>query len=88
MANPIEGDPVLYTLEVAGKVTVLWDERLENWEIEPMPGDVTRIRGTVRDQSELYGVVAALRNMGLTLLRVEPNTTQTVEDTEEEGGES
>ena len=64
----------LYALDIAGVVTDLWDERLEGWQVEQLPGEQTRITGFVRDQSELYGVLAALRNMGLTLVRVEPVT--------------
>lgn len=60
-----------YALDIAGILTDLWDERLEGWQLEQLPGEQTRITGYVRDQSELYGVIAALRNMGLTLLRVE-----------------
>ena len=69
-----------YALEIVGVVTDLWDERLEGWRIERLPGDNTRITGYVRDQSELYGVLAALRNMGLTLLRVEHITKPAPEE--------
>jgi len=60
-----------YALEISGVLTDLWDERLEGWRLEKLPGENTRVTGYVRDQSELYGAIAALRNMGLTLLRVE-----------------
>jgi hypothetical protein len=77
--------PESYTLDVSGVVTDLWDERLENWKPEQIADTVTRIHGAVRDQSELYGVLAALRNMGLTLLRVE-HTKKT--NQESDGGDS
>ncbi|TVQ37103.1 MAG: hypothetical protein EA384_12605 [Spirochaetaceae bacterium] len=64
-----------YALDVAGLLTDLWDERLEGWQLEQLPDEQTRVSGYVRDQSELYGAIAALRNMGLTLLRVELITT-------------
>ncbi|GEM_PF-2299687 len=75
--EPIEpGKPIeqggRYALEISSVITDLWDERLEGWDIERLPGDHTRVSGYVRDQSELYGVLTALRNMGLTLVRVEP----------------
>ena len=66
-----------YALDIAGVLTELWDERLEGWQLERLPEEQTRITGYVRDQSELYGVIAALRNMGLTLLRVELITQST-----------
>ena len=71
-----------YALEISSVITDLWDERLEGWDIERLPGDHTRVSGYVRDQSELYGVLTALRNMGLTLVRMEP----IVGDPEEEEG--
>ena len=69
-----------YALEISGVVTDLWDERLEGWQLERLPDNNTRIVGYVRYQSELYGVLAALRNMGLTLLRVELITKPTQEE--------
>lgn len=71
-----------YALDIAGVLTDLWDERLEGWRLQKLPGDQTRITGYVRDQSELYGVIAALRNMGLTLLRVELITQSAQEEGE------
>jgi len=69
-----------YALEISGVLTDLWDERLEGWRLTKLPGENTRVTGYVRDQSELYGAIAALRNMGLTLLRVE-----LINNPEEEG---
>ena len=60
-----------YALDIDGVLTEVWDERLDGWQLFQLPGKHTRISGYVRDQSELYGVIAAVRNMGLTLLRVE-----------------
>lgn len=60
-----------YALDIEGVLTEVWDERLDGWQLLQLPGQHTRISGYVRDQSELYGVIAAVRNMGLTLLRVE-----------------
>ena len=72
MPTDSEHAPTLYTIEVCGRLTTLWDERLETWSVAAQPGGTSLITGSVRDQTELYGVLAALRNMGLTLLRVEP----------------
>lgn len=33
---------------------------------------VTRLRGSVADQAELYGLLSRLRNLGLALISVEP----------------
>ena len=60
-----------YQLDVAGVLTEFWDERLDGWQLERLAHEQTRITGYVRDQSELYGVIAAFRNLGLALLRVE-----------------
>ncbi len=73
MPTDSERTPTLYTIEVAGQLSTLWDERLDTWRVAAQPGGTSLITGSVRDQTELYGVLAALRNMGLTLLRVEPS---------------
>ncbi|MCA1754484.1 MAG: hypothetical protein LC641_07300 [Spirochaeta sp.] len=73
MPTDSEHTPTLYTIEVVGQLSTLWDERLDTWRVAAQPGGTSLITGSVRDQTELYGVLAALRNMGLTLLRVEPS---------------
>ena len=60
-----------YEITILGSIQGIWDERYENWKIEQAEGGYTKISGCIRDQAELYGILAAIRNMGLKLIRLE-----------------
>jgi hypothetical protein len=63
-----------YRLQVKGQLPTGWSEWLGQFEITCEPDGNTTLTGSVRDQSELYGLVAKLQNLGLTLLSMNPVT--------------
>ncbi len=45
-----------------------WSEWLDDFEITQGEGPVTRICGTVKDQTALYGLLNKIRDLNLTLV--------------------
>jgi hypothetical protein len=70
-----------YRLQVKGQLPTGWSEWLGQFEITCEPDGNTTLTGSIRDQSELYGLVAKLQSLGLTLLSINPvleiNETET-----------
>ena len=60
-----------YEIIVAGNIKEIWDDCFEGWFIDFTEENLTKLTGNICDQSELYGKLTALRNMGLKLLRLE-----------------
>ena len=48
-----------------------WDDWLDNPVIELLPDGNTRITGSVKDRSALHGVLNRIRDLGITLLKIE-----------------
>jgi hypothetical protein len=63
-----------YRIQVKGHLPTDWSEWLGQFEITCEPDGSTTLIGSIRDQSELYGLVAKLQSVGLTLLSVNPVT--------------
>ncbi len=61
-----------YRIQVKGHLPAGWSEWLGQFEITCEPDGNTTLTGPIRDQSELYGLVAKLQNLGLTLISVNP----------------
>ena len=47
-----------------------WSEWFKGFTISHSEDDESIIRGKVQDQSELYGLLAKLRDLGLTLISI------------------
>jgi hypothetical protein len=60
----------LYRIRVEGKLSASWSEWLDGLTIEYTPGGETEITGEVRDQSELFGILIQVRDLGLVLVSV------------------
>jgi hypothetical protein len=63
-----------YRLQVKGHLPTGWSEWLGQFEITCEPDGNTTLTGSIRDQSELYGLVAKLQSLGLALLSMNPVT--------------
>jgi hypothetical protein len=61
-----------YRIQVKGHLPTGWSEWLGQFELTCEPDGNTTLTGPIRDQSELYGLVAKLQNLGLTLLSINP----------------
>jgi hypothetical protein len=49
-----------------------WSASFDNLTITHTPAGATTLAGAVRDQTALYGLIAKIRDLGLTLPAVEP----------------
>jgi hypothetical protein len=49
-----------------------WSASFDGLTISHTPNGSTTLAGAVRDQTALYGLIAKIRDLGLTLLAVEP----------------
>lgn len=59
-----------YEIRVHGELDESWAEWFEGMQIEHPSQDETLLRGSVRDQTALYGMLNKLRNLGLELTDV------------------
>jgi hypothetical protein len=72
--------PTVYRIWVRGRLTERFGSALEGMHLEPGE-NTTAFTGEVRDQSQLYGLLDRLRDLGLELVSVEPcSSTQPPDD--------
>ncbi len=57
-------------LRVRGELGPAWSAVFSDLAVELEPDGTTIIRGEVRDQAALHGLLAAIRDLGLTLISV------------------
>ena len=78
MGNPRSrlyiGRPAIYQIHVQGRLNENWSSWLDNMAIAVQCSDngptITRLTGTVADQSALHGLLARIRDLSLPLLLV------------------
>ncbi|NPV78552.1 MAG: hypothetical protein HPY59_19520 [Anaerolineae bacterium] len=74
--KPLSADqPALYCLRLQGRVQADWGDWLSDAAVN-YDGDQTILKGTVHDQSELFGLLSFIRDLGAPLLLVEYITHQ------------
>ena len=61
--------PARYQLRVKGILDSKWASWFDGFSIEHTPGE-TILTGQVMDQAALYGILAKIRDLGLTILSV------------------
>jgi hypothetical protein len=61
-----------YRIRVKGHLPEAWSEMMEQMEVTCEVDGNTMISGPIRDQSELYGLISRLQNLGLTLISINP----------------
>jgi hypothetical protein len=64
--------PARYRVRIRGHLDPLWSAWFDNLAIAPQADGTTTLTGPVVDQAELFGLLARLRDLGATLLAVEP----------------
>jgi hypothetical protein len=64
------GKSIRYQIHIREKLDSKWSEWFADFSITHTNG-ATVLEGTVADQSALYGILAKIHDLGLTLLRVE-----------------
>lgn len=72
MANGHEfGRRSAYEIRVKGSLGPEWAAWFDGFTITPQGGDETALVGRVADQPALHGLLAKIRDLGLTLIRIE-----------------
>ncbi len=64
-------DRATYEIRVASELSAEWSDWLSGMTITPAGTGVTAIVGVLADQSALYGVLAQLHTLNLTLISVQ-----------------
>lgn len=59
-----------YQIRVKGLLDPCWSEWFDGLIIEPQTEGTSLLRGAVRDQAALHGLLTKIRDMGLPLLSV------------------
>lgn len=62
--------PTSYTIRVADHLDDHWASWLGNWDLQRDPDGTTTLTGNPEDQAQLHGLLAALRDIGATLVSV------------------
>jgi hypothetical protein len=70
-----------YELRIGGHLDQRWSTWFDGFTVTHEDDGTTALRGAVRDQSELHGLLAKIRNLGTTLISVTPLGTTTAHPT-------
>jgi hypothetical protein len=62
--------PAIYRLSLQGHVIAKWDDWLQN-AVVTFEDRQTTLKGEVRDQAALFGLLSFVRNLGVVLIVVE-----------------
>ena len=78
MDSPEEKPDTKYTLRAKGILNGLdWSDWFGDMSIEQdIERGETVIEGMITDSADLYGLTSRLRNLGLTLISIEPTRTE------------
>ena len=64
-----------YELRIGGHLDRRWSTWFDGFTVTHEDDGTTTLRGAVRDQSELHGLLAKVRDLGTTLIAVTPLRT-------------
>ena len=67
-------EPGWYEIRLQGRLDERWASWFDGMSIEPGPDGTTVLRGPVVDQAALHGLLARLRDLGLPLVSIGPDT--------------
>lgn len=60
----------IYQIKVRGKLDPKWKDWFDGFEIQHQSSNETVLIGTIIDQAALHGLLAKIRDLGLSLLSV------------------
>ncbi len=78
MLSSFNQEPICYQIRVRGQLDPRWSDWFDEFAITNQAGD-SLLTGAVPDQAALHGVLARIRDLGLTLVSIQPagkNETQ------------
>jgi hypothetical protein len=64
--------PGSYRIRILGHLDPVWSAWFDGVDIVLEPDATTTLTGRIVDQAELFGLLARLRDLGATLLSVQP----------------
>jgi hypothetical protein len=64
-------EPLFYQILVRGQLDPRWSDWFEEFVIIPSGND-SLLTGSVPDQAALHGVLGRIRDLGLTLVSIQP----------------
>ena len=64
--------PVAYVLRVSGHLDPHWAPSFGGLALAHDPDGTTTLTGAVADQAELHGILTRIRDLGVTLISLEP----------------
>lgn len=72
--NPKPGpqEPMIYQIRIEGHLDAQWTDWFERLTITQQENGDTLLTGPVRDQAALFGLLKKVRDLGLTLVSVNP----------------
>ena len=71
-----------YELRIGGHLDAYWSTWFDGFTLTHEDDGTSTLRGVVRDQSELHGLLNRVRDLGTTLISVTPLATPTHDDTD------
>jgi hypothetical protein len=71
-----------YELRIGGHLDQHWSTWFVGFTLTHEDNGTSTLRGVVRDQSELHGLLSRVRDLGTTLISVAPLATPTSDDTD------
>lgn len=72
MISPPPEVAAAYELRVQGHLDQYWSAWFDGFTITPQDDGTTILHGVVRDQAELHGLLAKVRDLGTALISVTP----------------
>jgi hypothetical protein len=70
----VNAKPQYYEIRVQGHLRAAWSDWFGQLTIRHEANGVTVLAGPIADQAALHGVLARIRDLGLTLLAINPDT--------------
>jgi hypothetical protein len=67
----VEDELATYQIRVKGLVDEQWSDYFSGFSITHQDDDISVLVGVVRDQAALFGVLIRIRDLGISLLKVE-----------------
>lgn len=72
MTRPAPHGPGAYELRIKGHLDQHWSAWFDGFTLTHQDDGTTILRGEVRDQAELHGLLAKVRDLGTALISVTP----------------